>query len=64
MKQRGVREEEIQWSGLYNYLNQQAAASILSKTEILQQLCYDNIRLELTTEQIWGENGGLSFTKW
>lgn len=64
MKQRGVREEEIQWSGLYNYLNQQAAASILSKTEILQQLCYGNIRLELTTEQIWGENGGLSFTKW
>ena len=61
MKRRGMREEEIQWTGLHHYLKQQPSASILSKADLLQQLRYDNIRLELTTEQIWGENGGLSF---
>lgn len=60
-KQHGVREEEIQWTGLQRYLRQQFTDSQISKTRILEKLNYKNIRLELSTEQVWGANGGLSF---
>jgi hypothetical protein len=60
-KQFGLRDEEIQWTGLRAYLRLQSAAAKISKTKILEKLNYKNIRLELSTEQIWGTNGGLSF---
>ena len=62
-KQSGVREEEIQWSGLPQYLLQQPTDKLISKTQLLENWNDKNLRLELSTEQVWGENGGLSFTE-
>ena len=60
-KKKGVREEEIQWSGIARYLQQQPDDALINKDEIIKRLCYKNIRLELSTEQVWGSNGGLNF---
>lgn len=60
-KHKGIREEEIQWSGLIRYLGQQQADSLINKTDIIKNLSYKNIRIELSSEQVWGSNGGLSF---
>ncbi len=59
-RQSGVREEEIHWSGIRHYLQQQVPESIISKQQ-LQQKGDNKLRIELSIEQIWGENGGLSF---
>lgn len=61
MKQSGVREDEIQWSGLRQYLLQQPAETFIDKTEIIKNLDFDNIRLELSIERRWGVSHGLSF---
>lgn len=61
MAQHGVRAEELQWSGLPEFLRQQAPDSMVSKEELLRQLQFRHIRLELSTEQIWGADGGLNF---
>ncbi|MDT8282637.1 MAG: hypothetical protein RQ982_07465 [Gammaproteobacteria bacterium] len=63
LKHRGVREEEIEWSGLRQHLFTQSAESQISKTQLLDNLDAKNTRLELCTEQVWGANGGLSFTE-
>jgi hypothetical protein len=60
-KQNGLREEEIQWSGLMLYLRQHATSTIINKADIIKNISYENIRIELSTEQVWGANGGLSF---
>jgi len=60
-KQKGVREEEIQWSGLRSYLLRQTPETIISKKQLLQNWHDKHLRLELSTEQIWGESGGLNF---
>ncbi|MDH5388651.1 MAG: hypothetical protein OEY06_09395 [Gammaproteobacteria bacterium] len=60
LRKSGVREEEIHWSGIRRYLQQQAPESIISKQQ-LQQNGNNELRIELSIEQIWGENGGLSF---
>lgn len=61
MMQHGVCREEIQWSGVHAYLQQQAAEKVVSKTQLLKHLSFRHIRLELSTEQIWGADGGLNF---
>ena len=61
MKKSGIREEEIQWSGLDSYLAKQPAATVLSKQQLLSSLDFKNIRCELSTERIWGKDGGLCF---
>lgn len=61
LKQNGVREEEIQWSGIRSYLSRQAPGAMIDKNQLLQSWQDKHLRLELSTEQIWGENGGLSF---
>lgn len=61
MTQNGVRAEELHWSGLQDYLQRQAPDSVLSKTQLLHQLQFRHTRLELSTEQIWGADGGLNF---
>ncbi|MCW8987759.1 MAG: hypothetical protein OQK75_08855 [Gammaproteobacteria bacterium] len=61
MKQNGVREEEIQWSGLYQYLAQFEQEQRVNKEQILDNLTNKNLCLEFSIEQLWGEQGGLSF---
>lgn len=61
MKKSGLREEEIQWSGLSHYLAKQSAADVLSKQQIMSLISFKNIQCELSTEQIWGKDGGLCF---
>lgn len=61
LKQKGVREEEIQWSGLKQYLLKQDAETAITKKQLLQNWNDKQLRIELSTEQIWGENGGLNF---
>ncbi|MFK5986618.1 MAG: hypothetical protein QM479_14505, partial [Pseudomonadota bacterium] len=63
MQQSGLRQEEIIWSGLQRFLTQQAEKTVLSKQQIIDSINFNNIRLELSTEQVRGTNGGLSFTE-
>lgn len=62
-KQSGVREEEIQWSGIKHFLQQQPGETHISKQQLLNNWNDDNLRIELSIEQVWGENGGLAFTE-
>ena len=62
-KQHGLREEEIQWSGLIAYLRNNSANTLISKADIIKNLSYENIRIELSSEKLWGANGGLSFSE-
>jgi hypothetical protein len=57
----GIREEEIHWSGISAFLRNSKPDLMLDKKQILDAICFDNLRLELSTEQIWKANGGLSF---
>jgi hypothetical protein len=61
MRQSGVRQEEIIWSGLQHFLSRQPEMSRLTKQQVLEKADFSNIRLELSVEQIWGTEGGLSF---
>ena len=61
MKKNGIREEEITWSGLSRFLNEQDNSVLLSKQQILTAIDFSKIRIELSTEQIWSVNGGLQF---
>lgn len=61
LRNRGVREEEIVWSGLQAFFAQQDPDAVLDKSQVLAALDFSNTRLELTTEQIWGASGGLNF---
>jgi len=61
MQQLGIRREEFIWSGLYVFLSKQDETNRLSKSEVLAAINFAQTRLVLTTEQIWGTNGGLSF---
>jgi len=61
LKQSGVREEEIHWSGLPQYLQQQSPDRLISKTRLLKKQKDNNLHIELSIEQVWGENGGLNF---
>ena len=60
-KKKGVSDEEIHWSGVTQFLRQINSKAVISKKEIIEQLQYKNISLELTSEQVWGSNGGLNF---
>ena len=60
-KKKGVSDDEIQWSGVTQFLRQKNSNVMISKKEIIEQLRYENISLELSSEQIWGSDGGLSF---
>jgi hypothetical protein len=61
MKQSGVREEEIQWSGLSYFFAKQSATDVLSKQQVMSVISFKNIQCELSSEQIWGKDGGLCF---
>jgi len=61
MRNKGIRKEEIQWSGLPQYFKTQSPDTLLSKQQLLRLLNFENIRIALNTEQIRGTNGGLSF---
>lgn len=61
MKQNGIRKEEIQWSGLNQYLAQFKKNQLINKLEILKYISNKHLRLELSIEQLWGDKGGLSF---
>jgi len=61
IKNMQLRGEELIWSGLHHYLNKQDENIIISKQDILEAIDFSDIRLTLSTEQIWGSDGGLSF---
>jgi hypothetical protein len=61
MKKTGLREEELQWSGLAAYLKSQAADASLRKAQLLAAVDFGALRLELSSERQWGVNGGLNF---
>lgn len=61
MQQSGIRREEITWSGLAPFLAKQSQQQILSKQQIIDAIDFSPVRLALSSEQIWGADGGLSF---
>ena len=61
MQRSGIRQEEIIWSGLNDFLSMQNKEQLISKEQILKAINFTNIRIELSIEQIWGTGGGLSF---
>jgi len=54
-KKKGVGDEEIQWSGVTQFLRQQHVESVICKEKIIEQLDYSNISPELSSEQVWGK---------
>jgi hypothetical protein len=61
LQQKGVREEEIHWSGLSRFLARQPAGTVLDKSQLLAAIDFSKLRLSLGCELIWGEDGGLCF---
>ncbi|MDH5436455.1 MAG: hypothetical protein OEX83_06815 [Gammaproteobacteria bacterium] len=61
MQQAGIRQEEINWSGLTRFLKQQQPHTILDRQQIINAIDFSQIRLQLSAEQIWGADGGLGF---
>lgn len=57
----GIRQEELQWSGLQSTLKKISAETMLSKQQVLDAIDVRNIRVALSAEKIWGIDGGLSF---
>ena len=60
-RQKGVREEEIHWSGLHRYLKALPEKQNIKKSHLLENINFKNLNLELSIEQVWGANGGLGF---
>ena len=60
-KKKGVSDDEIHWSGVIHFLRQKNSYDVMTKKEVIEQLRYENISLELSSEQVWGSDGGLSF---
>jgi len=61
LKKSGVRDEELQWSGVLNFLKKFPDDEVLEKKLILQAVNFKTTHLELTSQRIWGEGGGLCF---
>jgi hypothetical protein len=62
MTHAGVRQEEIDWSGVLQQLQRHGdERDKLHRDQILGYINFPNLRLELSAEQIWGERGVLSF---
>jgi hypothetical protein len=61
MQKKGVREEEVLWSGLSAYLASKPADVVLNKAQLLAAIDFRAIHIELCTEQRWGADGGLCF---
>lgn len=61
LQQSGIRQEEIHWSGLAEFLSRQAADHMLGKEQVLAEINFSNTRLELSTEQICDTSCALSF---
>jgi hypothetical protein len=61
MRKKGVREEEVLWSGLAAYLARQPADTVLSKGQLMTAVDFTTIWPELSAEQRWGVDGGLCF---
>ena len=61
MKKSGLREEEIRWSGLWQFLSRTEADTLLHKHDLLAAISFKNIRLELSTQLIRNQTGGLQF---
>ena len=60
MRQTGIRKDEIDWSGVMQFLKHQSGHSI-SKQQLLDAINFSNIRLELSSEQITNNNARLRF---
>lgn len=61
MKKTGLREEELHWSGLIQYLNRFEKNTLITKTQLLKNFSDNNLHLNLSIEQVWDDKGGLSF---
>lgn len=63
MQQRGIREEEIKWSGLLPYLSQceDRQQSSISKQELLAAIDFSTIRISLVNELASDKRGRLNF---
>jgi len=61
MKQNGIREKEIKWYGLTRYLARFDKKQLVKKSNRIKYLTNKHLRLELSIEQQWGNNGSLNF---
>lgn len=57
----GIRQEEIYWSGINTFLTSQKSNTILARRQIIDAINFDNIKIALSAEKIFGHNGGLNF---
>ena len=61
MQQSGIRQEEIIWSGLARFLEKLGPQETVTRQILIDAIDFSPIRLQLSIEQIWGADGGLSF---
>lgn len=60
LQKKGIRKDEIDWSGVMQFLKQQDGSTV-SKQQLLEAIDFNNIRLELSSEQIVKRNTNLYF---
>lgn len=63
MRKCGVREEEINWSGVFEFLSQAEATrkTNISRVELLSRIDFSDIRIELTNELVRDKKCHLAF---
>ncbi|HKJ76712.1 MAG TPA: hypothetical protein VKA64_05870 [Gammaproteobacteria bacterium] len=63
LRQRGVRGEEIEWSGVLGFLDAMEAGgrSRVPRADLLSRVDFTDIRLELTNELVHGDQCPLTF---
>ena len=63
LRQKGVRAEEIEWSGILAFLDLAAASgrTRIARDDLLSRVDFTDIRLELTNELVQGDRCPLTF---
>ncbi len=63
MRRRGIRREELDWSGVFEYLSLLSTSSMVTKKEILAAIDFSHIQPRLINELDYDENCHLPFTE-
>jgi len=61
LENNGLKHDELQWSGVLEFLNQHDAVDRLHKQEVLAAVDFSSIRVELATERVCSSDGELCF---
>lgn len=61
MLRKGIKHEELHYSGILEYITHSNDSEILNKQQLLNSINFQNIRLQLSTELVQSSEGLLNF---